>query len=448
MPVVAHKNKDHLVPGFTVNRWWVLVSLVVSMMAIANLQYAWTLFTDPLETSLGAELTAVQFAFTAFVFTETWLVPVEGWLVDRFGPRLVMLAGAVLIAASWVGSGLADDIYVLWAVYAVGGVGAGAIYGSCVGTALKWFPDHRGLCAGLVAGGYGAGTALTIVPISRMIDSSGYRATFITFGIVQGIVVALAALFVRSPAAGWQPPDWAEKERKIRARVRMSTRDFTWRETLRQPAFWALYLVMMMMAFTGLVMTAQLKPIGKDYGMDEGVLWLGTSALVLALLVDRVLNGVCRPFWGWVSDHIGRETALTLAFGFQFVVMLAWITFIEEPVAFVVLTALAFFSWGEIYSLFPATVGDLFGRAHATTNYGMLYTSKGMAAFFAAPGAAWLASLNGGSGQWIPVLWAMAGCSALATLLTWFLIRPLVKQAVGELPAPPAAEEAAAEAIP
>ncbi|GAA2423036.1 oxalate/formate MFS antiporter [Actinomadura vinacea] len=444
MSAMAREHTDEAVPGFTVNRWWVLASLVVSMMAIANLQYAWTLFTDHLETSLGAELAAIQFAFTAFIFTETWLVPVEGWLVDRVGPRLVMLGGAVLIAASWVGSGLAGSVYALWAVYALGGVGAGAIYGSCVGTALKWFPDHRGLCAGLVAGGYGAGTAVTIIPISRMIDSSGYRTTFIVFGIIQGIAVAMAALFVRSPAPGWQPPGWAEKERKIRSRVRMSTRDYTWRETLRHPAFWAMYLVMTLMAFTGLVMTAQLKPIGKDYGMDEGVLWFGTSALVLAVLIDRILNGVCRPFWGWASDHIGRETALTLAFAFQFFVIVIWIAFIEHPVAFVVLTALAFFSWGEIYSLFPATVGDLFGRAHATTNYGMLYTSKGTASFFAAPGAAWLVSLNGGSGQWIPVLWAMAACSALATVLTWFLIRPLVRQAVGE----PVAVGETAEAIP
>jgi OFA family oxalate/formate antiporter-like MFS transporter len=325
-------------------------------------------------------------------------------------------------------------VVTLWGFYALGGVGAGAIYGSCVGTALKWFPDHRGLCAGLVAGGYGAGTALSIIPISRMIDSSGYRATFVTFGIIQGAVVMVASLGVARPPVGWQPPNWAEKEQRVRSRVRMTNRDFTWRETLRQPPFWAMYLVMTLMAFTGLVMTAQLKPIGNDYGMDNGVLAFGSSALVLAVLVDRILNGVCRPFWGWVSDHIGRETALTLAFSFQFLVIIAWIATITHPVAFVLLTALAFFSWGEIYSLFPATVGDLFGRANATTNYGMLYTSKGMAAFFAAPGAAWLASVTGGANEWLPVLWTMAGCSGLAALLTWFLIRPLVRQAVGEIP--------------
>jgi OFA family oxalate/formate antiporter-like MFS transporter len=417
--------------------------MVISMMAIANLQYAWTLFTDSLTASLGAQLAAVQFAFTAFIFTETWLVPFEGWLVDRVGPRLIMMIGGVLIGVAWVGAGLATSIYVLWFFYALGGVGAGGIYGSCVGTALKWFPDHRGLCAGLVAGGYGAGTALTIVPVSRMIDSSGYRSTFITFGIIQGVVVLVASLFVARPPAGWQPDGWAEKEEKIRSRVRMGTREFAWRETLRQRPFWAMYLVMSLMAFTGLVMTAQLKPIGEDYGMDKGVLALGSSAVVLAVLVDRILNGLCRPFWGWVSDHIGREVALTGAFAFQTVVVVAWISSITHPWAFVLLTALAFFSWGEIYSLFPATVGDLFGRANATTNYGMLYTSKGMAAFFAAPGAAWLASMTGGANQWMPVLWTMAACSAVATVLTWFMIRPLVQKAVSGEVAPPSGEQAA-----
>lgn len=433
MSVLPARREGELVRGLTLGRWGVLVALVVSMMAIANLQYAWTLFTDHLTDHLGASLAAVQFAFTSFIFTETWLVPFEGWLVDRVGPRIIMMVGAVLIGIAWVGAGLAGSVYVLWFFYAVGGVGAGAIYGSCVGTALKWFPDHRGLCAGLVAGGYGAGTAATIIPISHMIDSAGYQSTFIVWGIIQGVVVLVAAFAVARPPAGWQPAGWAEKEAKIRTRVRMSTRDFSWRETLRQPPFWAMYLVMTLMAFTGLVMTAQLKPIGKDYGMDNGVLAFGTSALVLAVLVDRILNGVCRPFWGWVSDHIGREVALTSAFTFQTVIIIAWIATITHPVAFVFLTALAFFSWGEIYSLFPATCGDLFGRANATTNYGMLYTSKGMAAFFAAPGAAWLAGLTGGANEWMPVLWTMAGCSALAAILTWFLIRPLVRQAVGEV---------------
>jgi OFA family oxalate/formate antiporter-like MFS transporter len=437
--LLADRPEGKTFGGFRVNRWGVLVALVISMMAIANLQYAWTLFTDPLEASLGAELTAIQFAFTAFVFTETWLVPAEGWLVDRFGPRLIMMFGAALIVVGWVGAGLAGNVVTLWVVYAIGGVGAGAIYGSCVGTALKWFPDHRGLCAGLVAGGYGAGTALTIIPISRMLDSVGYRTTFITFGIIQGIVVLVAALFVASPAAGWQPPGWAAKEQAIRSRIRMSNREYTWRQTLRQPAFWAMYLVMTLMAFTGLVMTSQLSPIGKDYGMNKGVLWFGTSALVLAVLVDRILNGVCRPFWGWASDHIGREAALTIAFIFQTVVIVCWILLIGNPVAFVLLTALAFFSWGEIYSLFPATVGDLFGRANATTNYGMLYTSKGVASIFAAPGAAWLASVVGGQNQWLPTLWTMAAASGLAAVLTWFLIRPLVRKAVAEPASEPAA---------
>ena len=406
-------------------RWWQLVAAIIGMMAIANLQYAWTLFTTPLTKDLGATLAAVQVAFAAFVLCETWLVPFEGALVDRFGHRAINLVGGLLVGVSWIGAGLSHSLLGLYVFYAIGGVGAGAVYGSSVGHALKWFPDHRGLCAGLVAGAYGIGTAITVIPIASMINSVGYAQTFVTWGFIQGIVVAITALFLVSPPKGWSPPGWVQAQAARPKRVTMSETESTPLQMLRQPCFWVLYGMMVLMAFTGLVVTAQLKPIAGTYGVDKTVVAFGLTALVLALQIDRILNGVTRPFWGWVSDHVGRENTMFVAFGLQALTILALLQLVSHPIWFIVLSGLAFFSWGEIFSLFPSAVTDLFGRKFATTNYGLIYTAKGVASIFAGPFAALVMSMTG---SWIPVFWAMVLCSAVDALLALFVLKPIARR--------------------
>ncbi|SRR5579884_34428 len=421
-----------------VNRWWQFAAAFVTMMAIANLQYAWTLFTGPLTRGLHATLAAVQVAFAAFVLTETWLVPFEGWLVDTLGPRVVIMAGGVLVGLGWIGAGLSHSVGQLVFWYALGGVGAGAVYGACIGHALKWFPDHRGLVAGAVAGGYGIGTALTVAPIAAMIKTSGWAHTFVVWGFIQGIIVIILGSFIVRPPKAWLPPGWTPQEAAARTRVRQSSRDLRPHEVVRQGSFWGLYFIMTLMGFTGLVVTAQISPIARFYHVDKTIVAFGLTAIVLAIQLDRVLNGLTRPFWGWVSDHIGRENTMFIAFGIQCLTIVVWIHTIAHPVAFVVLSGLAFFSWGEIFSLFPATVGDLYGRAYATTNYGILYTSKGVASIFAGPVAA---AAKQSSGNWGPVLWTMAGASALAALLALFWLKPLARrtlESTGQMVAAPA----------
>jgi oxalate/formate antiporter len=258
------------------------------------------------------------------------------------------------------------------------------VYGTSVGIALKWFPDHRGLAAGLTAAGFGAGAAMTVSPIAKMIASAGYQATFIRWGIIQGIVVILAAFFLAAPPAGWLPKTWRTKGSE-EVKKRQSPVDFKSGEMVATPHFWLMYAMMMMVGTGGLMATAQLAPMATDYHVDKTVItFLGMSfvALTFALQADRVLNGLCRPFWGWISDHIGRENTMTLAFGLEAVAKFALISLASRPLAFVLLTAFTFFGWGEIFSLFPALCGDFFGRKHATANYGFLYTAKGSAAFF------------------------------------------------------------------
>lgn len=412
-----------------VNRWLQLAACVIAMMAIANLQYAWTLFTIPLTKSLQATLSAVQLTFTIFILLETWLVPFEGYLVDRLGARLIVSVGGLLVGLGWVGSGVAHSLGALYAWYALGGLGAGAVYGACVGTALKWFPDRRGLAAGLTAGAYGFGTALTVLPINRMIASSGYQAAFITWGIIQGIVVIVTAQFMLAPPRGWKPAGWEQIVVKIREKVRQSAVSYTPLQMVRTGRFWLMYLMMTLVAFGGLMVIAQLKPIAASYGLDKTVVLWGVTALGLALILDRILNGLTRPFWGWVSDHIGRANTMALAFTAEALAIFALLLLVERPIWFVILTGLTFFGWGEIFSLFPATVGDVFGPEYATTNYGIQYTAKGTASIFAGWGAAKLVEIGG---SWIPVFWVAVACDLLAAGLALFWLKSLIVKATAQ----------------
>src|SRR5271156_3574293 len=414
-------------PSRIPNRWIQLAAGIVAMMAVANLQYAWTLFTKPIQAHFHASLEAVQWTIVLFVALETWLVPFEGFLVDKIGPRFMLGFGAILAGLGWIGSGRAESLYGLYFWYGLGGIGAGAVYGGTIGNALKWFPDHRGLCVGLTAGAFGIGTATTIAPIAAMLKSSGYQHTFIFWGIIQGVVVLAASLFLARPPVGWAPPNWKEKEVKIKAKINTSAVDMTPWQVLRQPSFYVIYVMMTMLAFGGLVVTAQLNPMASSYHVDNVIVAFGMTALVLAITVDRLLNGLTRPFWGWVSDNIGRENAIFIAFILEAIAVYALLQLINRPVWFIVLSGLCFFAWGNIFSLFPAITGDLYGKKWATTNYGIVYTAKGVAGAFSGPRAAWVFLTTG---SWTKVFWAMIVCDLLAAFMALLWLKPLAARAV------------------
>ncbi|MFY9680553.1 MAG: oxalate/formate MFS antiporter [Candidatus Sulfotelmatobacter sp.] len=414
-------------PSRIPNRWVQLVAGIIAMMAIANLQYAWTLFAKPLQAHMHVTLTAIQWTFALFIALETWLVPFEGYLVDRIGPRLMLGLGSIMVGLGWIGAGQAEAVRSLYFWYGLGGIGAGIVYGGVIGNALKWFPDHRGLCVGLCAGAYGIGTAVTVAPIAAMIKASGYQHTFIVWGIIQGVVVLASALFLARPPAGWVPDGWEKKEAEIKLHVNSSSVDMTPGQMMRTSSFWLIYGMMTLVAFGGLVVTAQLGPMAASYKVDKIMVAFGMTALVLALEVDRILNGLTRPFWGWVSDHIGRENTMAIAFTCEAVAVLALLQLISHPVWFILLSGLCFFAWGEIFSLFPSITGDVFGRKWATTNYGIVYTAKGVAALFAAPGAAWLFARTG---SWTKVFWAMIACDLIAAALALFWLKPMAARTV------------------
>jgi OFA family oxalate/formate antiporter-like MFS transporter len=416
------------------SRWTQLIIGIVCMVMIANLQYGWTLFVLPIGHATGWSRPAIQVAFTVFVLWETWLLPIEGYVIDRIGPKLTVCAGGVLIGASWVLDSVAASLTLLYVGSAIGGIGSGFIYGATVGNALKWFPDRRGLAAGLTAAGFGAGSAITLVPISNMIARSGYQSTFLFFGVLQGIVVVVAAQLLQAPPGSSTSRNTAVSASGMNAlrpsRLHDITRDFAPLEMIREPVFWLMYLLFVLVGAGGLMATAQLSVIATDFGVAKTpvtLLFLTMPALTFALAIDRVLNGLTRPFFGWVSDHIGRENTMFIAFLLEGLGILVLVWQASNPLAFVVLTGVVFFAWGEIYSLFPATCGDTFGRKFAATNYGLLYTAKGTAALLVPFGSV----LREATGTWLAVLYVAAGVNLLAAVLALFVLKPLRRAFIG-----------------
>jgi OFA family oxalate/formate antiporter-like MFS transporter len=396
------------------NPWIQLVFGVICMASVANLQYGWTLFVNPIDAKFHWGRPAIQVAFTIFVLIETWLVPIEGYLVDRFGPRPVVIGGGILVALAWMLNSVADSLALLYLGAAIGGIGTGSVYGTCVGNALKWFPGRRGLAAGVTAAGFGAGAAITIVPISKMIGADGYQHAFLTFGILQGLIVFVMAwgLLAAPPALVAAHP-----------RPNQAAHSFTPTQVLGKPVFYVMYLMFVLVAAGGLMMAASMAPIAKDFKIEKipvALLGMAMPALTFAIFLNRIFDGVGRPFFGWVSDQIGRENTMAIAFvigaGALFTLSQAG----SDPVVFVLVTAMYFGVFGEIYSLFPATQGDTFGAKYAAANAGMLYTAKGMGSLLVSPAAAVAASMG-----WHVVFTIAMGFNLLAAALGLFVLKPM-----------------------
>jgi OFA family oxalate/formate antiporter-like MFS transporter len=404
-------------------RWMQLFIGVVCMVMIANLQYGWTFFVPEIQKTFGFDRAAIQWAFTLFVLFETWLVPVEGWFVDKYGPKIVVLFGGALCGIGWVINAYAGTLGMFYLGQIIAGIGAGAVYGTCVGNALKWFPDKRGLASGITAAGFGAGSALTVAPIQWMIADKGFQAAFLYFGVGQGLIVAALAFLLASPNKG-QIPEVTNNSAVIQTR-----RNYTPSEVVRQPIFWLMYFMFVIVGAGGLMITANLKPIAADIGVDKvPVTLLGVTmvAITFAATIDRVLNGLTRPFFGWVSDRIGRENTMFIAFameGFGIYMLYLWGS---DPLWFVLLSGFVFFAWGEIYSLFPSTCTDTFGSKFAATNAGLLYTAKGTAALLV-PFANYLQQ---SSGNWDGVFLAASGANILASILAIAVLKPWRKRVV------------------
>jgi MFS transporter, OFA family, oxalate/formate antiporter len=399
-------------------RWIQLILGIICMSAVANLQYAWTLFVLPIQHQFGWSKAEIQVAFTIFILCETWLVPVEGWVVDRIGPRWMILAGGVGTFLAWVIDANATQLWEFYVGGALAGFAGGAVYGTSVGNALKWFPDKRGLCGGLTAAGFGAGVAITVAPIRAMIESSGYAHTFFVFAIILGAIVAACSFFMRAPRDDEMPP-------MDKIKTLQGAEDLPPSRALRSPIFWVMYAMFFLVAAGGLMSAAQLSPIAHERNIANSmVTFLGITApaIVMALSAHSITNGFGRPLNGWISDHIGRANMMTIAFGIEAVCLIAFGFFGTTPVSFIITDALVFLFWGDIFSLFAATVGDAFGRKYVTVNYGLMYTAKGCAALFVPLGNL----LTHATGNWHAVYTLGCAMNVAAALLGFFVLRPVI----------------------
>ncbi len=406
-------------------RWMQLICCVLCMVLIANLQYGWTFFVNPINKAHGWSIASIQFAFSIFIALETWLTPIEGWIADslgtRRGPKLVVAFGGIMVALGWIINSRAGSLEMLYLGAVVGGTGGGAIYATCVGQAVKWFPDRRGLAVGLTAAGYGAGTALTVIPILNTINAFGYEAAFFWFGLIQGGLVFVLAWLLRAPDPGEVAGTAAPK-------VAQSTRSYTPWAVLATPVFWLLYIMFVMVSASGLMATAQLAPIAKDFNIGTLVILGGFTTLSLAGIVDNLCNGGARPLFGWISDNIGREYTMAIAFGLGGISYWLLGTFGHAPWGFVVFAAMIFLTWGEIFSLFPSTCTDTFGTKFATVNLSLLYTAKGASAFLV-PVANLIKDATGG---WHMVFVVTAIMNFVVVALALFVLKPLRQRTMAQ----------------
>ena len=386
------------------NRWFQLGASLIAMIMIANLQYAWTLFVGPLQKSTGWKLSDIQFAFTLFIIFQTWVQPFDGWLIDRLGPRGFVTAAGVMCGLGWAGMGYANSLPMLYALYCLAGAGAAFVYSGSVGSALKWFKERRGLASGIMTAGFGGGTALFIPFIQSMISGKGYQSTFVATGILQGVVIAVVAQFLRHPPATTAPGKTENK-----AAATGEKKQFTTMEVLRTTQFYVMYVAFVLMATGGLLVTANAGPMARSWGFS----------ITLAATLSPLANGASRVFWGWISDRLGRESTMIVTFILQAFCLVAVSTLGQISTAWFVATLIAvYFTWGQIYSLFPSASADYFGTRHATSNYAVLYTAKGVASII---GAYVAALLYEQSGTWTMGFYGSAMMALIAAALAYGL---------------------------
>ncbi len=402
-------------------RWIQFGSAVVAMIMIANLQYAWTLFVGPLQKAHSDwSLKALGFAFSTFIFLETWITPIEGWLIDRMGPRLFLTAGGVLVGAGWTWMGYAQTLTQLYFGYGMAGVGAAFVYSGSIATALKWFPDKRGTVSGFITAGFGAGSALFIPTIASVLAHAGYKTAFLYTGIGQGLLIVIAAQVLHNPGPDFQVSPAAKKP--VSPRIRRNTQQFNSGQILVTPHFWVLYVAFVLTSVGGLMITAQASPFGKSVAIPA-------TAIVAALSWSRLANGAGRIFWGWFSEFVGREMAMFIPFLLQALCLVAMLKIGRTSGdMFIVTMVLVFFTWGSMFALFPAIIGDYFGPQNATSNYGFLYTAKGVASIGGGGIAAALFVKYGGWDVPFYLTAVLTFVSALLILVLRFMPLPSIRR--------------------
>jgi len=410
------------------NRWVRLWSAFVGMIMIGNLQYAWTLFAEPMVKAHAAQhwqLSDVQWGFGLFIAAGTWAMPFFASFIDKHGPRFFMVVSGLLCAVGWGSLGHVPSLIWFYSLYCIAGIGVACVYACGVSTAVKWFPDRRGIASGIITAGYGMGAAAFNPLFDYLIRTIGYSNTFLWTGISHGALIALAGLVLVNPPANYKVAATAA----AKPNVRRQNIDFTYSEMLRTPQFYFLFVAMLSIAIGGLMVTASLKPVATNFG-------IGAAALTVALVLTPLANGFSRIMWGSVSDYLGRERTMFTAFLLQAIFLLAATTLGRNGDAiWVALMVLVFLTWGELYVLFPAALADLYGSKNSAGNYSFLYSAKGFASL---AGGGLAATLFEKTGTWDYAFYGSAALALLAAVMALYVRR---------LPLPQKSQRAAPAAI-
>lgn len=397
-------------------RGWQLFLGVVAMMAISSPQYVWTLFVTPMQSDLKISLSALQVTIAIFSICQCGLGPIHGYFAARMNPRPFVMIGGLLIGASWMSSAFVRSLPMLYVTYGVlSGLGAGVVFVAVTDLMNKWFPDRRGFAVGMVAGSYGFGAILTTFPIDAAIKAEGFRHALLIYGAVLGVVCILSAL-------GMKKPPHELTLAPVEGSALASVHDHTPGEMLKTPTFWLLFLMMTMVGTGGLMVISQMAVFAKGFGIGPATTVLGMAALPLALTLDRIANGATRPIFGWVSDQIGRENTMALAFALEAGSILLLLVVGSNPVLFVILSGIVFFGWGEIFSLFPSAQADIFGTRYSAQNFGFLLASIAVSSVLGGPLAAFLFEKTG---SWPIVFAVVALMDVVSSVLALAVLKPM-----------------------
>jgi len=352
------------------NRWFIVIGALIIQLCLGAI-YSWSVFVNPLKEDYGFTTTQTQIIFSVALATFAVVMVFAGRCQDKVGPKKVAIVGGILLGLGYILARFTNGSFsgLLLTIGLMGGAGIGFGYVCPIAALIKWFPDKRGLITGLAVAGFGAGAWIFGQLASYLITSIGLIATFFILGIIFLVAVVVGALFLKNPPAGWVPEGW---KATVAANKKVKKIDFTWQDMIKTPSFWMLWIMFTFGAAAGLMVIGILKPFGVYSGLSAAV--AGSAVGLLALF-----NGAGRIIWGTLSDKLGRSKAMMLMFILQGAMMLILIKMGSSALLLSIAAAWVGFNFGGNFALFPSATADYFGTKNVGVNYGLVFTSYGVA---------------------------------------------------------------------
>ncbi len=401
------RAKDVL--GFS--RWWQVAAAVVMMGLVSPYQYVWSSLRSPIANRLAIDPAALGAVFTLFVIFQAGSQFPVGWWRDRHGPRALTLIAGILAGGGYLALSRATSVWQLYLFYSLGAIGVGIVYTVAVNTALKWFPDRRGLTTGLGTMAFAGGSALVVPYVRANATASSYPGVLWNMGLLIGIGILVGAVVLRDPPKGWLE---ATANGGEEATEMTAGRQYTWREMAGTWQFWVMYVMFVCASGAGLMLTAKVVSFAENFRLAAMVATISATVLPVA-------GGVGRLLVGDASDRLDREKAMAASFFLCGLGLFAVVFFAHanSSIGFVLAVIVATFFWSPQYTLFPSVVGDYYGREHSSANYALLYSGKMWGGLFGGAVAGFLVTAT----SWT-VAFLVGGVLAIVAAAGALLLRP------------------------